>query len=241
MERLDPAWLTQEWIDFEYKKYLLLAYLQHAKSQFSDRKLYPVLADLVEHHRNLSRIQENKQHLRGQFPRQLSKLDWEKVRLSYQEMVEDSETMKELDAIIDYALPRFDAALREGKDIYEEVSEQLEVQPVGITPMYFREGYIFLEEVYRRHILVYRYAITIFKQAHEKFRAIQWQFIERVQRSLAQTHESLKVSLVRRYRQLPNPATFLIALERPYPFEETFLPIAKRSLLQHIAALEVRK
>lgn len=238
MKKLHADWLTDQWIDFEYKKYVLLAYLQHAQRQFSDHKLYPVLAELVEHHRNLIRIQESKTHLKQHFPKKAEKLDWEQLRLSYQEVIEDDETMRELDEIIAYALPQFDARLREGKELYEEVADQLEVRPVGITPMYFREGYIFLEEVYRRHILVYRYAVTIFEQAHETFRAIQWQFLERVQRSLAQTHESLKVSLARRHRQLPNPATFLIALEHPYPFQETFLPIAKRTLMRHLATLE---
>lgn len=31
MERLDNNWLTQELIDFEYKKYVLLAYFKTVK------------------------------------------------------------------------------------------------------------------------------------------------------------------------------------------------------------------
>ncbi|MGF1533780.1 MAG: hypothetical protein ACFCUI_08750 [Bernardetiaceae bacterium] len=238
MEKLNLGWLTQEWIDFEYKKYLLLAYLQHARGQFSDQKLYPVLSELVDHHRHLTQIQSNKQHLKVHFPKQAQRLDWQKLQVSYQDLLNDDQMMRELDQIIAYALPQLDAVLQDGKALYEEVSEKIDVQPVGITPIYFREGYIFLEEAYRRHILVYRYAVTIFEQAQETFRAIQWRFVELIQRSLSQTYESLKVSLARRDRQLPNPATFLIVLEQPYPFEETFLPIAKRTLMQHLARLE---
>ena len=54
MEKLSKDWLTQGLIDFEYKKYLLLAYLQKAKKSFEKVELYPFLADLVFHYRNLT-------------------------------------------------------------------------------------------------------------------------------------------------------------------------------------------
>ncbi|MEM6299962.1 MAG: hypothetical protein AAF740_14835, partial [Bacteroidota bacterium] len=208
------------------------------KAEFSDYKLYPTLGELVEHHRNLIQLQKHKDQLSKSFPKEMERIDWKKLRLSYKKLLEDDLTMNELDEIIEYAIPQMDRALQDGKSKYEEVAEQIRLMPVGITPLYFLEGYVFLEEAYRKQILVYRYAVTIFQQAQETFRAIQWKFIESVGRKLSQTHEALKLSLVRRYQQLPNPATFLILLEEPFPFEATYLPIAKRTLMQHLAMLE---
>jgi hypothetical protein len=56
MEKLSKDWLTQGLIDFEYKKYLLMAYLQTVKSSFGKVELYPFLADLVFHYRNLQAV-----------------------------------------------------------------------------------------------------------------------------------------------------------------------------------------
>ena len=53
MEKLSKDWLTQGLIDFEYKKYVLMAYLQRVKTSFERIELYPFMADLVFHYRNL--------------------------------------------------------------------------------------------------------------------------------------------------------------------------------------------
>jgi hypothetical protein len=41
MEKLKENWLTEGLIDFEYKKYVLLAYLKSVKESFSRVELYP--------------------------------------------------------------------------------------------------------------------------------------------------------------------------------------------------------
>ena len=61
MTELSKDWLTQGLIDFEYKKYILLAYLKNVRQNFQGQILYPFLSDLVFHYRNLLSIRENKQ------------------------------------------------------------------------------------------------------------------------------------------------------------------------------------
>ncbi|MFN3316181.1 MAG: hypothetical protein ACK40K_05165, partial [Raineya sp.] len=55
------------------------------------------------------------------------------------------------------------------------------------------------------------------------------------QKSIFETFENLKISLLRKYSELPNPATYLVNAKLPYPLEETLLPIAKRVLVRHIS------
>ena len=45
--KLKENWLTEGLIDFEYKKYQLLAYLKRVKDSFNKVELYPFLSDLV--------------------------------------------------------------------------------------------------------------------------------------------------------------------------------------------------
>jgi hypothetical protein len=47
MADLNKNWLTEKYIDFEYKKYVLLAWLQEVNNNFQDQKLYPFLAQLI--------------------------------------------------------------------------------------------------------------------------------------------------------------------------------------------------
>ena len=63
METLSKNWITENHIDFEYKKYVLLAYLQNVSDNFSDHRLYPFLSDLVEHYRSLKILKDNKKNL----------------------------------------------------------------------------------------------------------------------------------------------------------------------------------
>src|SRR5690606_34680097 len=119
MENLPKDWLTQGLIDFEYKKYVLMAYLQRVRSSFNKVELYPFMADLVFHYRNLLTLKENKALIRESFPKELSLEDFKKLELSYRQMIEDDNVMSELESIIDFALPLIKGSLQEGSIIYE--------------------------------------------------------------------------------------------------------------------------
>src|SRR5690242_9568699 len=141
MEKLSKDWLTQGLIDFEYKKYVLLGYLKTVNSSFGRAELYPFLADLVFHYRNLLAVKENKALIRESFPREISIEELKKLELGYKELIEDDAIMSELESIIDFSLPRIKDSLQEGAVIYDHVESQCQISPVGVTPLYANEGY----------------------------------------------------------------------------------------------------
>lgn len=53
MKTLSQTWFADGYIDFELKKYTLLAYLQEINRYFCQNKLYPQLADIIFHYNNL--------------------------------------------------------------------------------------------------------------------------------------------------------------------------------------------
>ncbi|TXK36722.1 hypothetical protein FVR03_17040 [Pontibacter qinzhouensis] len=237
MQNLPINWLTEGLIDFEYKKYLLLAYLQNARSEFKQQRLYPVFSDLIMHYRNLQQVKEHKKLVYEQFPKRISRADFEKLELVYEKIVEDDETMKQIEEILQFAAPLFVNAVDAGKELYEFIEKHLEISPVGITPMYFNEGYLFLDPYYGKETQVYLYQITIFQNTYEKYRGIHTHLLKTVRRGLSLTHEGLKVQLVKENRELPNPATFAAVAKVPCPVEHSLLPIAKRSLVKYVASM----
>jgi hypothetical protein len=235
MENLQKDWLTQGLIDFEYKKYVLLAYLNTVKHSFDRVELYPFLSDLVFHYRNLAAIKENKTLIRESFPKEISLEEFKRLELSYTKMVEDDAMMRELESIIEFAIPQLKNSLQEGSGIYELVESKCEINPVGVTPLYAKEGYLFVTQPPEKETSVYRYQVSIFEQSHEQLRSLNTEFIECIPTTLTNTYENIKLELVRRYREMPNPATYLILSKMKFPFTETLMPVAKRLFVKHIS------
>jgi len=235
MDKLSKDWLTQGLIDFEYKKYVLMAYLQRVKTSFDRIELYPFMADLVFHYRNLLTLKENKTLIRESFPKELSVEDFKKLELSYRQMIEDDSVMSELESIIDFALPQIKGSLNEGSVIYEYVESKCEISPVGLTPLYAKEGYLFVTQPPEKETSIYRYQVSIFEGSQEQLRSINTEFIDRVEKNTINTYENLKLTLIKKFRDLPNPAAYLILAKMRFPFTETLMPVAKRLFVKHIS------
>ena len=143
--------------------------------------------------------------------------------------------MADLEEIIGYSIPKFKEMLKEGKDIYEWVEEHIDITPIGLSPLYPDEGYLFLNELTISETRVYQYQMTIFENAHEKYRGVHTYFIESFRKGVGVTFENVKIDLIKRYKTLPNPATYLVESKIVCPLNETLLPIAKRLLVKHIS------
>lgn len=220
-------------MDLEYKKYVLLAYMQEVKAHFDARRLYPFLSDLVFHYKNLQLLKENKKLIYQNFPKEITKADFAKLQISYRQIIEDDQLMQVIEEIINFSLPQFKSRLEEGAEIYEEIAKYITIEPVGISPLVNNEGYLLLCAS-DKEIQIFRYNVTVFNHSEEKYRAINTEHVETAQRSLANTYEQIKIQLIKRYRSLPNPATFLAYSRVACPFHETLLPITKRLLIQHL-------
>ncbi len=236
MKELNKNWLTEGLIDFEYKKYLLLGYLQSVKKEFDNRKLYPVFSDLLFHYRNIINVKQNKTLLYENFPKEISGADFENLKLMYTEIIKDDKIMQELEEIMEYSIPVFQNYLTEGKDIFEEIEYSMSIAPVGLISLNPDNGYLFFYVENIREAKVYEYEMTLFESAEEKYRGIHTHFVETVDKGIYNTFESIKVYLVRKYNKMANPATYLIDAKVNYPFDEAILPVAKRMLVRYINA-----
>ena len=236
MKTLSKNWLTEDVIDAEYKRYVLLAYLTDVQQNFDQRKLYPQFADLVDHYTQLVALKENTLHLYNAFPGQAKQFDWEHLRISYEKLVQNDALMAELEEIIDFSIPQFHHYLQTGKEIYDYIESHLKVEPVGVVPLYTNEGYMFIIHPDSKDTEIYEYQTTIFTEKDEKYRSLQTLHIGTYKRSIVNTPEHMKIELIRALPKLPNPAVYAIVSEIDLPYTETYLPIAKRALVKKLAA-----
>lgn len=236
MKSLSETWFAEGRIDFELKKYTLLAYLQEVNKYFNENKLYPQLADVIFHYHNIVAFRENKKYLQEHFPKKLTGIQLEKLQLLYEQLIEDDELMQELEDIIHYSAGKIKSTISSGTEIYEFVEDKMNINPVGIIPLDTQEGYFFLSAGESTRTHVYYYRLSFFEKHDERYRSIKTSFIDHWARSLSSTYEHIKSELIRHRKELPNPAVYSIETDLFFPVDETLLPVAKRSLVKFISA-----
>lgn len=235
MEKLADDWITKGTLDFEYKKYILLAYLQHVGKSFEQHKLYPSFADLIMHYKNASHLKAGKQKLWKSFPKELTKLDLKNFRMFFESKVAEDDQLKELEDIVDFAMNKLQNQIVVGKDIFDEVEKQLIIEPVGVKALEDNEGLLLIDPQYDPFYHIYQYRISIFEAAEEKVRGLQTVFIDKIRKSIGTTLEQLKIQVLKNIQLVSNYSAFRVVAMQPYPYEETLLPIVKRSFSGYLA------
>jgi hypothetical protein len=228
MSTLKNNWLTENHIDFEYKKYMVLGYMQDVKSHYDRSELYPALADVIEHYKNLKQIKDSADNIKKGFSRDVSGIDWEKMELIHKEENISDELFNELEQIIDFSMPLFAEKINTGKEIYDTVEHDLSISTVGITPLRKDEGYLIINTTNHQEAYVYQYGFSIIENLHEKARQLYTEYISTYTYNIINTFEKIKHDLISTRKDLPNPAVYVIKNNVEIPFNETLLPVAKR-------------
>jgi hypothetical protein len=234
MKSLRPNWFYEDRPDLEYKKYVLLAYLQDVHMQFTETRLYPALSDLVFHYRNLTTFLEQKQALYNSFPERLTSIDLKNLRMAFTKVMSNDELMDHLEEVVSYSLPELKKHIEEGTEIYQFIEQEINIMPVGILPIYRNEGYMLVQDGDSPEIRVYEFSVKLFNHESDQYRSMQTQYLTSYRRSIVNTAEHIKTDMIRNRKKLPNPATFAIESSFEFPLEETVIPVAKRMLMKLI-------
>jgi hypothetical protein len=235
MKTLNQNWLTEGLIDFEYKKYTLLAYLQYVSKNFNAVCIYPFLSDLIYHHKNLKTIKENKQYVSKAFPKTLKKIDLDQFKIEYEQKMHDYEYLSEIQEILEFAIPEIGRSMQEGMELYDFVERHITISPIGIIPLNTEFGYLFIKEKNKTETTVFEYSITIFENAEEQFRGLKTSMVGIYRKTPVITYESIKINLLQKFKTFSNPATFLVYSKLNMPFEETLFPVARRSFIRYLS------
>lgn len=234
MKTLSPNWFIEGLNDFEYKQYLLLAYLQGVAKQFRQSYLYPTFSDLITHYTNLQAFKEGKSSLMDMMPRNLTGINWRKMELNYDHTLSQDDQLREIEEIVDYSLPQIKRHLEEGKGLFGLIEEQLEIETVGLVPLYRKEGYFLLRQNGDREIKAYEYQVSFFESSGEQFQSLRTRHIENYTWGITSSYENIKLNLIRTQAKLPNPATYLVYSELHFPEKESLLPVFKRKFIRYL-------
>jgi len=234
MKRLSNTWITDNRIDFEYKKYVLLAYLQEVKEYFDEKKLYPSLTELVSHYQNVLRFKETRTNFISQLPKLLRGIDIENKTLQYENMLENDKILAEIESIIEFSIPQFYFHLEQGKDIFDCVEKAIHIEPIGLVPLQNKFGYLLIQSTQRKDTRVYEYHISTVEHPNERWSTLKTNFIKSYDYSLSHTFQYMKSDILCEHQVYSHPAVFGIESECAFPFDETILPVAKRMFLKMI-------
>jgi len=230
---LEQDWLLAPGFDLELKQYVLLGYLQRVEARFSERKLYPHLDELWAHAKRLTQLQQHLQSTNEALGGEVIGVDLERAEL-VRAKAQESELLNVIRDVIDFALPELRVMLDGGRELRRSLSSRIHFSPVGLLPIHTHEGYLLLRQ--GREARVYEYRVPLFHGTAEglQYQSVRTRYLDSYQVSLANTYEHIKSDLVRRVRQLPNPATFVFEAEIGLPHIETFMPLVKQLVHQEL-------
>ncbi len=227
---LDRNWLTQPRIDFELKTYILLGYLQRVARKFAENRIYPYHKHLKQHHENLLLLRNSQQNMLDEFPAKLTGFDWKKMEWVRHADWEHPPHLSAIQSVIDFAIPRMEKMLREGEERRESLLKDLDLMPVGLLPLYRKEGYLFLRS--GTQVKVYNYHLSVLRNSREEwqYQSIRTHYVTSYPGNFYYTFENIKSDLIRKDQSMPNPATYAVCSSLKLSHKETLLPLAKQAL-----------
>lgn len=232
---LTENWLVEGLSDYEYKKYLFLAFLQKQEAAFKDKRLYPAMGELISQHQYMSSLKAVKEQFQANFPKKITGLDDKKLALIFENIESDSLELEIINAIIDFALPKVEQEMRVGKEIYLDAEKGVSIEPIGIMPIQKNDGFLFVKPFGDRVVQLYRYQLSSIQLAGEAFKGIYLHYQGTFVKRLSETFETLKLKLINEHHLKYLPATYLVEYSVFYPYEETILPVAKRKVMAYLA------
>lgn len=234
MKNLDENWIFNKTIDFEYKQYILLAYLQQVNRSFNNMELYPALKDLIQHYLNAKQLKDKFNNLSKKFPTTIKSINLNELQIQQESIFQNSKLVDELMEILDFSIPQLQNHVEKGKSIFDQIEDEVELFPIGITPLNNDAGYIFLKNQQDSNTHVFEYQLSIYQTATDKLRGIHTKYTTSYVSSISNTYENIKHELIKSNKNLPNPATYVVESKIKLPMKSTYLPIAKRLLVKYI-------
>ena len=186
--------------DCEMNQYRILAGLKKARTEFGQKKIYPSLATLIKLNRGLNQIKDERMNLRKNFPKQIKGFDIKEQKVIYEtsKNIKLNDSIENIFALIDWALPHINEVIDEGTVLFNFVEENMLLEQVGILPIYKEEGYFMITDNIALELQVHRYECSIFSSGDEKFRALKTEFVKAEKQGIIKRlPETIKQELIK--------------------------------------------
>lgn len=229
---LPPTWFTEPEFDFEYKKYQLLAYLQHKNRNLEEQKIYPHLDELNSHEQILERFLRTKNEFDSQFRKELTGIDLTHFELKYESRENPEETIGELSDIVQYALVKMKKCRLQFEEHAHALQRKIHFGLSGLIPVHFREGFLMIFR--KNEIDLFSYEVCPLLDAKGNIR-FQYRFLQEYQSGFLTIENRVKADIRKTFcKSNFAPAVFTVSSETDLPVYETILPLASSYLKKWI-------
>lgn len=208
---LDNDWLTNDPVDFEYKKYLLLAYDQHQMKKFEEMKIYPSFTDIVDKIKivneflNSVKIFENSKL-------EIRDIDWVNNKLVYKSALNDS-SLDEIKSIALYSKEILADLYFKYRNLVDAVDESIVISGCRVEIFNLYDGYIIMKTGNQEKILEYEVYRVLYPQPHYVLK-------------------TCKANLKKYYSDRFTKNIFDVVFKEHYPMKESILPLYKKKFLE---------
>ena len=234
--QLDPEWIFQEPIDFEHKKYKLLAYLQKCDKRFDELKIYPDFVELSLHLANLQSISKENTMLTTK--KKFKSCDDE---ILFKELIPkkvpklDEVDQLEIDKTVRYSGEKIYEAFNIAKSIWTIAQDAISVHiKKNKERLEDGMGYIYFRRRSDEQLLVWEYEIR---------KEVAYELNSRTYLNLifsGSSDEKTFSDIIEEksvwnntdfFKDIP---VFEVKSSQEFPFEETFIPMMKRQLMSYV-------
>lgn len=234
--KLQPDWMFKKPVDFEFKKYTLLGYLQKCENNFNNLQIYPDFVELSLHLANIQSIgKENKLLLTEKVFESCDDEILLKELIPKKPRQLTNEESSELEKTIKFSGNKLFDAFNLAKSIWNLAYDNMELSlKKNKNNLGSGKGYVYHYRKSINEIFIWEYEIK--KPENENSNSkVYLNLIYNTKPSdetlsfIIETYSSWIED--QSYKELP---VFELRCQNDFPLEETFLPIMKRKIMAYI-------
>lgn len=210
--------------DPEAARYRILAALAEARRAFSANRVFPHLAALIGVRRTLADLFDGLARHRERPRGPATGVDWAAGRLVH---ADDAPPLL-AESLALWSQPHLDAAIDEGRALYDFADAHAPLAALGVVPAYQREGFLVVST--DEAVCALRYHASALSGPDGRHLTLRTHRVP-VGLSPLGTPADWKTALAAHASDLAAPAAFHVHADLDLPLGETLVPLAKRKLL----------
>lgn len=232
---METDWLFHEPIDFEHKKYILLAYFKKIDELLRENKLYPTFIELSLHLASLQTLIKEKVVLSTD--KNFSTFDDEVLlkELTAKAMpIFSGSELTEINKIIKHSSDKFIEYFQIVKSYWTLIYDSIEIKIKRNRKNLFKpKGYMVYTEKDTEQIYVWEYILNHDSLTVDEYN-LQLRLLSRVDKKESSLNKLIELYSTFDEKERKTLPVFDFKSIVSYPLYETLLPLFKRKMLAHI-------
>lgn len=150
---LNKNWLINNPIDFEYKKYLLLAYEKEKRERFRHRLLYPDFIDIIANKNYIDIFLDNI-YVFENGKKEIIGLDVIEQKIIYRSLINDS-SLNDIVETAEFGKEIFDSLFLSYSKLYDEIESKINIDGNIVSNFSLYSGYIVIIDNIKKYYYEY--------------------------------------------------------------------------------------